>query len=143
MTYLLDAGSGFSNYLWNNGSSSQSITADTNGIYCVTVTDLNNCSDSDCVNVTLDAAGVENNKDENNFIVYPNPAQNVFTVFISKEDARTTCALKIYDAVGRETFNLRLNNEMVKVNTANWPRGIYSVEINSEKNILRKKLILF
>ena len=143
VTYLLDAGSGFSNYLWNNGSSSQSITADTNGIYCVTVTDLNNCSDSDCVNVTLDAAGVENNKDENNFIVYPNPAQNVFTVFISKEDARTTCALKIYDAVGRETFNLRLNNEMVKVNTANWPRGIYSVEINSEKNILRKKLILF
>lgn len=143
VTYLLDAGSGFSNYLWNNGSTSQSITTDTNGIYCVTVTDLNNCSDTDCVNVTLDAAGIENNDRESHFIIYPNPAQNAFTIFISKADARTTCELKIYDAVGRVTFSSRLNNEMVKVTIANWPRGIYSVEINSEKNVLRKKLILY
>lgn len=143
VTYLLDAGSGFSGYLWNNGATSQSITADTNGLYCVTVTDLNNCSDSDCVQVTLDAAGIENVLRESNFIIYPNPAQNSFTVFISKADARNTCELKIYDAVGREIFSERLTKEMVNIPAANWSRGIYSAEINTGNNSLRKKLILY
>ena len=40
-------------YAWSNGESSQSITANTPGIYSVTVTDANGCSNSVTVNVTM------------------------------------------------------------------------------------------
>lgn len=143
VTYQLDAGTGFVTYLWNNGANTQNITADTNGVYCVVVTDINNCSDSDCVNVTLDAAGIESISKEGTFILYPNPAQNSLTVFVSKEAAGTTCDLKVFDAVGRQIFQQLLTNEMTLIPAAEWPRGIYSVEINSGKNRLRKKLILY
>jgi PKD repeat protein len=143
VTYLLDAGAGFSGYLWNNGSTSQSITADTNGLYCVIVTDINTCSDTDCVNVTLDPDGIENYDEDYAFILFPNPAQNSFTVFISKEVAGATCDMRIFDAVGRQIFIEVLTSEMTTITTSNWPRGIYSVEINSDENVLRKKLILY
>ncbi len=51
----LNAGSGFSSYLWSNGSTSQSISASTPGNYSVTVIDNNNCSGSSSfVNVVND-----------------------------------------------------------------------------------------
>ena len=43
----LDAGPGFSAYLWQNGSSVQKINASNSGLYFVTVTDGNGCTGSD------------------------------------------------------------------------------------------------
>ncbi|GAB4287537.1 MAG: hypothetical protein Kow0068_13300 [Marinilabiliales bacterium] len=48
----LDAGSGYSGYLWNDASTSQTINVNTAGTYSVTVTDNNGCSGSSQVNVT-------------------------------------------------------------------------------------------
>ncbi len=48
---LLDAGSGFSDYLWSNQASTQTITVTTPGNYVVTVTDVNNCNTSDTINI--------------------------------------------------------------------------------------------
>jgi predicted outer membrane repeat protein len=42
-TSTLSAPGGFTSYLWNNGSTSSAIVADTAGIYSVQVTDANNC----------------------------------------------------------------------------------------------------
>ncbi len=43
----LNAGSGYANYLWSNGSSSQSINVSLTGPYTVTVTDMNGCTGTD------------------------------------------------------------------------------------------------
>ena len=43
---MLDAGIGFSSYLWTSGSTNQSITVTQTGDYGVTVIDENNCIDS-------------------------------------------------------------------------------------------------
>ncbi len=43
----LDAGAGFSTYLWNTGATSQTINVSSSGTYSVTVTNNNNCSNSD------------------------------------------------------------------------------------------------
>lgn len=48
----LDAGSGFASYEWSNSSTSQTINVSNTGIYSVTVTDSNNCSNSDDIYVT-------------------------------------------------------------------------------------------
>jgi len=43
---ILDAGSGFSDYLWSDSSTSQTITVTQAGTYTVTVTDTNGCTGS-------------------------------------------------------------------------------------------------
>ncbi len=48
----LDAGLGFSTYLWSDGSTSQTITVSTAGTYTVTVTNGNGCSGTDMAAVT-------------------------------------------------------------------------------------------
>lgn len=50
---LLDAGSGYSSYLWNTASASQTLLANTSGFYMVTVTDGGNCSSRDTVLLTI------------------------------------------------------------------------------------------
>jgi len=48
----LDAGSGYSSYLWNNMSTSQTLNVSVAGTYTVTVTNSNGCSGISTVNVT-------------------------------------------------------------------------------------------
>ncbi len=48
----LDAGS-YASYLWNDGSSAETITAFGTQPYCVTVTDVNGCSGTTCLSVTV------------------------------------------------------------------------------------------
>lgn len=49
----LDAGPGFSSYLWQDGSTNQTFSATTAGNYSVTVTNGNGCMNSDDINVTV------------------------------------------------------------------------------------------
>jgi hypothetical protein len=57
---VLDAGAGFATYLWNDGSSTQTLTATNPGDYTVTVTDINGCSGSSSVNVIQNVATATN-----------------------------------------------------------------------------------
>ena len=43
----LDAGTGFSSYLWSDGSTAQTLSASNAGTYSVTGTDANGCTASD------------------------------------------------------------------------------------------------
>ena len=49
----LDAGNGFIDYSWNNGSNSQSIIVNDIGVYSVTVTDNNGCKGADTTKITV------------------------------------------------------------------------------------------
>lgn len=54
----LDPGSGYTTYLWSNGSTSQTINVNTAGTYTVTVTDINGCINSDEIMVSFNTAPV-------------------------------------------------------------------------------------
>lgn len=53
--YLIDAGVGFSSYLWSNGATAQAIIANTTANYSVVVTDGNGCSNKDTISITINA----------------------------------------------------------------------------------------
>lgn len=50
---IIDAGSGFSSYLWNNNSTEQTIKVFGSGEYWIKVTDSKSCSNSDTINITI------------------------------------------------------------------------------------------
>ncbi|HDP75703.1 MAG TPA: T9SS type A sorting domain-containing protein, partial [Bacteroidales bacterium] len=50
-THTLNAGTGFSSYLWNTGATSQTINVSTAGLYWVEVTDSHGCINRDTINV--------------------------------------------------------------------------------------------
>ena len=49
----IDAGSGYSSYLWNTGSANETISINTTGSYWVTVKDVNGCPGSDTTVVSI------------------------------------------------------------------------------------------
>lgn len=54
-TQTLDAGSGFSSYLWTGGASTPSVTVNTAGNYTVTVTDASGCTGTGTLDVNIPA----------------------------------------------------------------------------------------
>jgi gliding motility-associated-like protein len=52
-SYVIDAGAGFAGYLWQNGDTSQTITADTSGLYWCEVRNAAFCTDRDSVFLTI------------------------------------------------------------------------------------------
>ncbi|MCH8317915.1 MAG: hypothetical protein IIA88_05370, partial [Bacteroidetes bacterium] len=59
-TVILNAGSGFSGYLWQDGSTDSTFTTDTAGTFYVTVTDAFGCTDSDTIFVTVNPSPIVN-----------------------------------------------------------------------------------
>jgi hypothetical protein len=50
---ILNAGEGYTAYLWNDGSTGKNLLVTTNGTYTVTVTDGNGCEGSDGIQVAF------------------------------------------------------------------------------------------
>lgn len=59
-SYFLDAGGNDLSYIWNSGDTTQSIPVPSAGIYSVTVTDSNQCSNTDAINIQIYQAPVIN-----------------------------------------------------------------------------------
>lgn len=51
-TTILDPGAGYTNYVWSNGNTTQTITVSTLNTYTVTVTDANGCTGTDSQTIT-------------------------------------------------------------------------------------------
>ncbi len=150
LTYLLDAGAGFSTYQWNNNSNTQTITVDTNGLYCVIVTNSSVCSDTDCVFVTLDALSTGNISGESNFIIYPNPADESTVISWQRAvnsqlpvNGSNITELKIFDATGKIVLTKRCTTSDCLLPTGNLLSGVYFVEIQSGDKKIRRKLIVY
>jgi predicted secreted protein len=68
----LDAGAGYANYAWNNGTSAQTLVANTAGTYTVTVTDNNGCVGTDEFVLTINANPTPNIGGSTSFCVNGN-----------------------------------------------------------------------
>ena len=142
---LVAGGNSPYSYLWNTSSTSSVITVVAIGTYWVIVTDVNGCfSDTvyfEVTNLSTDILGSE----INNLIIYPNPSSGVIHLQIDVINI-LDIEIRIINSIGQIIEKNNLSNYKGeythKFNLSGYSKGIYLLEIETEKGIMNKKLIL-
>jgi hypothetical protein len=117
-----------------NGQISESFTAITNGSYAVKITEGQCADTSDCVNVTT--VNIAQNESGNFVAVYPNPFLNELSIETNGKSIR----FEIYNALGQLIDKGVVAGKTI-VQTATFESGVYTIKLESEKNIEFIKLI--
>ncbi len=145
----LDAGEGYESYNWSSGEKDQVILL--SGLtageyeYSVTVTNKNECSNSDTIIISVNIPDAINNVFENrNISIYPNPTNDV--VYIkSDEDINSELTISIFDDSGtllvNKTFESILAIQGYKIDLSMLNEGIYLLKLNNSENIKIQKVI--
>lgn len=76
------------------------------------------------------------------FSIFPNPSNDILNVFFDKSYLKLNAS--IYNIVGQKVFekNFENVNSSLKLNVANYPRGIYLLKLSDEKKEKIFKIIL-
>lgn len=124
---VIDAGSGYQTYLWNTGEDTQTITADTAGIYTCIVSNAGGCESTIEINVT-DCASTENalTLDWN---VYPNPTSGMINI----QSSENQITYVVFDLVG----NKIAEGQSKEINMIDYPSGTYLIELQNTEGLLK------
>lgn len=80
---------------------------------------------------------IEENKIENTFIIYPNPAHEIIQFEITNTELlKNNLLLTIVDIFGKEILKTKITNPITQINLQNLPNGIYLISISDENNTL-------
>ena len=120
------------------GATNQTYTITTNGTYYDIVT-ISGCP-SDTSNVISYFAGINEYSSENGITIYPNPANDNITIKI--EDLRfENLELRINDIVGNTVFVKTLYNKVTNIDISSLAKGMYFVEVKTERGVVVKKFV--
>jgi hypothetical protein len=137
-SYLLDAGSGFTAYSWAPGPLTQTNLVTASGQYCVTVTDANTCTNSDCIYVDF-SVGI-NELQSNNILIYPQPSTGILNIKIPQPV--NTIDFVLFDVTGKTVYkNQSSSNEMI-IDLSDVSKGIYFVYLSNDLFSSTHKIIL-
>ncbi|CAN5299464.1 hypothetical protein BH09BAC5_BH09BAC5_00450 [soil metagenome] len=132
---LLDAGAGFNSYLWNTNATTQTISVSNNGIYFVTVTDANGCTDSDSIMVTF-TVGINSIENINaSMLIFPNPSSGIMILQLENFNAKNA-ELEISDLNGRLVYSEKLgnidNSFKKEFDLSSLSSGIYTIRVKAD-----------
>jgi hypothetical protein len=131
---ILNAGSGFSSYLWSTGSPDSFIIVSTPDNYSVNVTDANGCVGSDTIVVMVDICdGVGEVKLMDDLTVYPNPVKNNLVVEFGSSLVGSVI-LDIVDLPGRIVYTRSdITENHLIVDVSNLSEGWYILRIAAKE----------
>ena len=92
--------------------------------------DSNNCS--------LTVGVEEVKKGINDLIVYPNPSAGIFTVHSEETIIKQ---IDITNLFGEEIFTTTVANSETTIDLSKQAKGIYFIQVLTEKGIINKKII--
>jgi len=151
----LDAGAGFSSYLWSDASTGQKLVVTVSGTYAVTVTDVNGCQNSSSVNVTIQNCAIIGGSNGHNArldapaqgliaYVYPNPATDVVNVAINGIKSEINVKLELADMLGNKVASQSSTPDVDYIGTislSNLPVGIYFLKVQYDNQIKTIKVV--
>jgi PKD repeat protein len=104
---------------------------------CLTVTDMNGCSDSSCTTFTILTTGIGSYSNISYVEIMPNPSSNgVFTV------ACGNATVTVYNLIGEIVISKQVTEGKHNIDLSNESNGSYFISIATEKNVTTKKIII-
>jgi hypothetical protein len=140
----LDAGAGFTSYLWSTGATTQTIVVSTSATYIVTVTDNNGCQGNDLVIVTV-LTGINDFGANSSVLIAPNPAKDVIKVALNNfvNDKYTISLINnLGQMILTSSLDVQSSNAEQTIDLSGVQRGVYYVEIKSSKGISHNRIIV-
>ncbi len=151
---MLDAGAGFTSYLWSTGATTQTITLDSNTFivgnnnYSVEVINSVNCNNSDTVTLVVDpCTGIPTPELANAIInVYPNPSSGQFQIDVTGLKNQEY-NLDVYNSVGSVVFTDKVKYEgsstqTWKLDFSTFAKGVYHIRLHSNGDIKVKRIAI-
>ncbi len=150
----LSAKSGNYYYLWSTGDTTQQISIDTtslggNGTYniWVAVTEkVSGCASVDTLAVTFSTClGVNKLNKKLNSFIYPNPSNGIFTLNINTSNVKelnvTLMNLQGQTVYSKNNF-VNIENVHEQIDLSSNAKGVYFINITSDKGVKTHKVIL-
>ncbi len=118
------SGSGAASYSWSNSVvNAESFVPTITTTYFVTGTDLNNCSNTDSITITIDLCNGISDINENLFLVYPNPSDDFVTIQIGSNLLNLNYIIS--NNKGKIMLNGTLNLIDTKIDLSGLKPGVY------------------
>lgn len=138
----LDPGSGYAEYDWSTGATSQSIVVNSKGTYSVTVTDINGCEGMSTVNVDTMSCSTESVflLGDESLRIYPNPARDY--LMIESESSLAGAEISIHNSLGQEVFRLQNQAHVLRLDLSEYAEGTYILGINKDGNQIFSRLVV-
>jgi hypothetical protein len=121
------------------GATGNSINANQNGLYSLTVTNAAGCS---ATSITLNVTGVgTKNFDQKTILVYPNPTSGIS--WINTQDWKEDGLLTISDMTGRIILHqiVQKNTGLNQISLEKEESGMYSLTIQFKNEAIKSKLV--
>ncbi|PLX07912.1 MAG: hypothetical protein C0596_09245, partial [Marinilabiliales bacterium] len=123
----LDAGPGFSEYLWNDDSTDQTLEVSNSGWYYVTVTNEFGCTDNDSIYYDF-VSGIEISEMPVEFVVYPNPTHGKFVIETSSTLA-SNIQIDILNSLGQHIRTVETQDIFIELDISEYESGLYFVRV--------------
>jgi len=128
-----------------SGISGNSFVPDSAGVgihpIVYSYTDSNGCSNTDTLKMTVNACtGINEIENNNDIIVYPNPAN--FTLNIHLSSYTTNETIYITNVLGREVYAQTFYQSNNTIDVSNWNSGVYFYQIKNYKETIIGKFVI-
>ncbi|MFZ4521091.1 MAG: T9SS type A sorting domain-containing protein [Bacteroidales bacterium] len=149
---ILHAGGNFTHCLWNNGTTtSENLIKGVElkegpNVIMINVIGINGCTSADdmVINMIRTMPNQVSEKVSGSCILFPNPTNDLVTVYFTM--SFKSLILTINDLMGRELVNRAVsgyvNNTPLEFNLGTLPKGIYILNMKTERGVATKKIVL-
>lgn len=140
--YTLDAGAGFNSYAWSDGSTSQTLAINSQGNYCVTVSNSNSCSASDCIEVQI-SIGIKDVIASDKYSLYPNPVSDKIYIQFDTDESEALCQFFSMDGqlVSQKLIKNLSHGTAIEYNTFDFAAGVYLMRISTKDWVGSNRII--
>jgi len=132
-------------YFWSTGESGSQITPTVNGLYWIVVSDQDYCySDTvyytvDWIKTSVEEIGVDYLR------IYPNPSKDIFNIEFTSLRSQDVI-VRVYNVIGEQVLEYNIQNikgkHIKSFNLNQYNRGIYLLDIATNKGIIHRKITL-
>ena len=127
-------------YEWSNDFTTEDLQALDSGIYCLTVTDANGCVKTSCATISViyfiyDYGIIQD------WNIYPNPAKNSINIQLFDPELLGEYFV-VRDLLGKEHYNIRLENMVTNLDITLLETGAYIVSILTDRRLISSRLVV-